>query len=103
LEEAKRIQALIIDMNVLISPLVRSEGITRVSVTIPLHDDNHKAMAPAEVIQELKEHLPHICSKTGIAKPHLEKALDQLLVDQLVGVQIICARRSGSFSAPSGL
>jgi predicted nucleic acid-binding protein len=36
-------------------------------------------VAPAEVIQELKDHTKDICSKAGLTKEHLEKALDQLL------------------------
>jgi predicted nucleic acid-binding protein len=59
--------------------LVRSEGITRVSVTILLHDENYKVVAPAEIVQELKDHVQDICSKAGIMKQHLEGVLDQLL------------------------
>jgi predicted nucleic acid-binding protein len=40
-EEAKAIRTLILDTNVLISSWVRSEGITRVSLTILLHDENY--------------------------------------------------------------
>ena len=36
-------------------------------------------MAPAEVIQELKDHAQDICSKAGIRQQHLQRALDQLL------------------------
>ncbi len=36
-------------------------------------------MAPAEVIQELKDHTQDICSKVAVTKSHLEKALDDLL------------------------
>lgn len=59
--------------------MVRSEGITRVSVTILLHDENYEVVAPAEVVQELKDHVQDICSKAGITQQHLEGALDQLL------------------------
>jgi predicted nucleic acid-binding protein len=78
-EEAKAIRTLILDTNVLISSLVRSEGITRTCLTILLHDDNCKVTAPAGVVEELKKHIDEICDKSGIARPLLEDALDRLL------------------------
>jgi putative PIN family toxin of toxin-antitoxin system len=93
LEEAKPIQALVLDTNILISSLVRSKGITRVSVTILLHDENHKAVAPAEVIQELKDHAQDICGKAGITQQNLERALDQLLENvELVPLSVYGSR-----------
>ena len=45
MEEAKAIRTLVLDTNVLIFSLVRSEGITRVSLAILLHDDNCEVTA----------------------------------------------------------
>jgi len=78
-EEAKAIRTLILDTNVLISFLVRSEGITRTSLTILLHDENCKVVAPADIVGELRKHIQEICNKSGIARPLLEEALDRLL------------------------
>jgi len=78
-EEAKTIRTLVLDANVLISSLVRSEGITRTSLTILLHNDDCTVTAPVDVVEELKEHVEEICDKSGIARPLLEDALDRLL------------------------
>ena len=79
MEEAKPIHTSILDTNVLISSLVRSEGITRVSLTILLHDENCEILAPADVVQELRAHTQEICHKAGITRPLLEATLDRLL------------------------
>ena len=79
MEEAKTIRTLILDTNVLISSLVRSEGVTRTSLTILLHDENCNVSAPADVVEELKKHIEEICDKSGIARPLLDTALDHLL------------------------
>jgi predicted nucleic acid-binding protein len=63
----------------LISSLVRSEGITRVNITILLHDATQKVVAPAELIQELRAHTNEFCRKSSITLQHLERALNQLL------------------------
>lgn len=79
MEEAKAIRTLILDTNVLISSLVRSEGITRVSLTILLHDETCKVLAPADVIEELRVHAKEISHKAGITRPLLEETLERLL------------------------
>ncbi len=76
MEEAKVIRTLILDTNVLISSLVRSEGITRVSLTILLHDENCEVLAPADVAEELRVHAQEICHKAGITLPLLEETMD---------------------------
>jgi len=78
-EEAKAIRTLILDTNVVISSLVKSEGITRASLTILLHDENCQVTAPAEVAEELKNHMEEISSRSGIAQPLLEEVLGQLM------------------------
>jgi len=78
-EEAKAIRTLILDTNVLISSLIRSEGITRTSLTILLHDENCQILAPADVVRELRTHTAEICNKAGIPQPLLQDALDRLL------------------------
>ena len=79
MEEAKAIRTLILDTNVPISSLAKSEGITRASLTILLHDENCKVLAPADVVEELRKHTQDICNKAGITRPLLEDALDRLL------------------------
>lgn len=79
MEEAKPILTLILDTNVLISSLVRSEGITRASLTILLHDKNCEVLAPADVVEELRAHTQEICHKARITRPLLEETLDRLL------------------------
>jgi predicted nucleic acid-binding protein len=79
MEEAKAIRTLVLDTNVLISSLVRKEGITRATLSILLHDENCDIMAPAEVVKELRAHAEEICRKAGITQQLLEGALDRLL------------------------
>jgi predicted nucleic acid-binding protein len=79
MEEAKAILTLILDTIVLISSLVRSEGITRVSLTILLHDENCKVSAPADVIEELRAHAQEISHKGSIIRSLLEETLERLL------------------------
>lgn len=79
MEEAKTIHTLILDTNVLISSMVRSEGITRATLTILLHDENCEVIAPADVVEELSLHIPEICRKAGITQQLLEEALNRLL------------------------
>ncbi len=79
MEEAKAIRTLILDTNVLISSLVRSEGITRVSLTILLHDENCQLIAPAEVVEEISTHAQDVCDKAGITRPLLDDTLNRLL------------------------
>lgn len=79
MEEDKTIRTLILDTNVLISSLVRSEGITRVSLTILLHDEKCEVLAPADVVEELRAHAQEVCQKAGITRPLLEATLDQLI------------------------
>ena len=79
MEEAKTIRTLVLDTNVLISSLVKSEGITRHSHTILLPDQNCKVQAPAEVIQELRKYADEICDKASITKSLFEETLDRLL------------------------
>jgi len=81
MEEAKAIRTLVLDTNVLIFSLVRSEGITRVSLAILLHDDNCEVTAPASVVEELIAHSQEICDKAAITRPLLEETLNRLLVD----------------------
>ena len=81
MEEAKAIRTLILDTNVLISSLVRSEGITRVSLTILLHDENCEVLAPADVVEELRAHAQEICHKAGFTLPLLEETMDRLFVN----------------------
>lgn len=81
MEEAKAIRTLVLDTNVLIASLVRSEGITRVSLAILLHDDNCEVTAPASVVEELIAHSQEICDKAAITRPLLEETLNRLLVD----------------------
>jgi len=78
-EEAKAIRTLILDTNVLISSLVRLEGITRVSLTILLHDENCEVLAPADLVEELRTHAQEICHKASITRSLLEETLDRLL------------------------
>jgi predicted nucleic acid-binding protein len=78
-EEAKAIRTLILDTNVLISSLVRSEGTTRVSLTILLHDQNCQLIAPAEVVEEISTHAQDVCDKAGIARPLLDDTLNRLM------------------------
>jgi predicted nucleic acid-binding protein len=78
-EEAKAIRTLILDTNVLISSLVRLEGITRVSLTILLHDENCKVLAPADVIEQLRAHAQEISHKASITRSLLEETLERLL------------------------
>ena len=79
MEEAKAIRTLILDTNVLISSLVRLEGITRVSLTILLHDENCEVLAPADLVEELRTHAQEICHKASITRSLLEETLDRLL------------------------
>lgn len=79
MEEAKAIRTLILDTNVLISSLVRSEGITRVSLTILLHDENCEVLAPADLVEELRTHAQEVCHKASITRSLLEETLDRLL------------------------
>ena len=79
MEEAKSILTLILDTNVLFSSLVRSEGITRVSLTILFHDENCEVLAPADMVEELRIHAHEICDKAAITRPLLEDTLDRLL------------------------
>ncbi len=79
MEEAKTIHTLVLDTNVLISSLVRSEGITRAALTILLHDESYQVIAPADVVEELRVHAEEICRKAGITQELLEGALDRLL------------------------
>jgi predicted nucleic acid-binding protein len=79
MEEAKAIRTLILDTNVLISSLVRSEGVTRTSLTILLHNKNCKVLAPSDVVEELRKHAQEIRSKAGIAQPLFEDILDRWL------------------------
>lgn len=79
MEEAQPIQTLILDTNVLISSLVRSEGITRASLTILLHREEQEVLVPAEVIQELRAHMKDIAHKARVGRQHLEGAIEQLL------------------------
>jgi len=78
-EEAKTIRTLILDTNVLISSLVRSEGITRASLTILIHDENCEVLAPAEVVEELSTHAQEISHKGNITRSLLEETLERLL------------------------
>ena len=79
MEEARQIRTLVLDTNVLISSLIRSEGTTRVSLTILLHDENCKVLAPADVVEEPRAHAQEIVNKTGISKPLPEETVDRLL------------------------
>lgn len=79
MEEAKLIRTLVLDTNVLISSLIRSEGITRVSLTILLHDENCEVLSPADIVEELRAHALEICHKASITRPLLEETLDRLL------------------------
>lgn len=78
-EEAKVIRSLILDTNVLIASLVRSEGITRASLTILIHHENCRVLAQADLVEELKKHSQEICNKAGLTRPLLEDMLAQLL------------------------
>ena len=77
MEEAKSIHTLILDTNVLISSFVRSEGITRASLTILLHDERYEIIAPADVVEELRAHAQEICRKAGIT----QRLLEELWID----------------------
>lgn len=59
--------------------MVKSEGITRVSLSILLHDENCEVLAPADIVEELRTHAYEICDKAGITRPLLEDTLDRLL------------------------
>jgi predicted nucleic acid-binding protein len=78
-EEAKAIRTLILDTNVLISSLVRSEGVTRIGLTILLHDGNYEVLAPAAVVEEVRAHAQEICRKANITQPLLDEAFDRVL------------------------
>lgn len=91
MEEAKAIRTLILDTNVLISSLVRSEGITRVSLTILLHDENCEVLAPADLVEELRTHAQEICHKASITRSLLEETLDRLLEN--VGLALLSSYR----------
>ena len=77
MEEAKAIRTLILAQT--FSSLVRSEGITRSSLTILLHDENIKVLAPSDVVAELRKHAHEIRSKAGIARTLFEDILDRSL------------------------
>ena len=79
MEEAKAIHTLILDTNVLISSLIREEGITRTCLTILLHDENCHILTPADVVSELRTRTSEICNKAGIPQPLLQDTLDGLL------------------------
>ena len=79
MEEAKPIRTLILDTNVLVSSLIREEGITRASLAILLHDENCRISAPADVVEELRKHAQEICNKAGITRSLFEDSLNRLL------------------------
>lgn len=79
MEEAKAIRTLILDTNVLISSLVRSEGVTRIGLTILLHHWNYEVLAPAAVVEEVRAHAQEICHKANITQPLLDEALNRVL------------------------
>lgn len=78
-EDEKEAGTLVIDTNVLISAMIRSEGITRVALLFLANNPSNSLICPEIVATELKKHYAEIARRAGVPSKLVRTGLDELL------------------------
>jgi len=80
-DETKNVEIInvILDTNVIISSLVKSEGVTRASLILMLTNPSVKFYIPELVFREIEKHSFEIARKSKIETALLSKALNEIL------------------------
>jgi len=78
-EDEKEAGTLVIDTNVLISAMIRSEGITRLSLLFLANNPSNRLVCPEIAAKEVERHYAEIARRAGVPSKLVRAGLDELL------------------------
>jgi len=78
-ENEERTGSVVLDTNVIISSLIRTEGVTRIAFLFLVNKPSIRILCPESAIKEIRKYEGEIARRTGITARMLMIALDELL------------------------
>jgi len=78
-EDEKEARALVVDTNVLISAMMRSEGITRIAFLFLANDPSNRMLCPRIVTEEIERNYAEIARRAHAPPKLIRAGLDELL------------------------
>jgi predicted nucleic acid-binding protein len=85
-EDQGKTRNLVIDTNVIISSLIKTEGVTRIAFLLLVNNSSNKVICPGIVVREIKSHENEIARRAHMDSKLLRTALNELLKNiEIVG------------------